>query len=79
MANTASAPITAKNQYLIQRWNKRIKATEGVIGPMSIDRKVALAVSLENTHHRLKVCEATQPGNIGQYKRYALDIVEFAA
>lgn len=75
MGNTVNVPISAKNQYLIKRWNKRIKATESVLGPMSLDRKVALAVSLENTHHRLKVCEATQPGAIGQYKRYALDIV----
>lgn len=75
MPNISKDMISAKNQFLIKKWNKRIKATESVLGPMSLDRKVALAVSLENTHHRLKVCEATQPGAIGQYKRYALDIV----
>jgi hypothetical protein len=65
MANSATPMISAKNQYLIKRWKKRIAATESVLGPMSLDRKVALAVSLENTHHRIKTFEATQPGAIG--------------
>lgn len=73
--STIANPISAKNSYLVKKWNKRITATESVLGSMNMERKVALAVSLENTHNRLKVMEATQPSSIGQYKRYALDIV----
>lgn len=75
MPSVSKDMINAKNQFLIKKWSKRIRTTESVLGPMSLDRKVALAASLENTHHRLKTFESTQPGAIGQYKRYALDIV----
>lgn len=67
--------VSAKTAMLIKKWNKRIRATESVIGPMNIERKAALAMSLDNTNQRLRLAEATQPGHIGQYKRYALDIV----
>lgn len=67
--------VSAKTAMLIKKWDKRIRATESVIGPMNIERKAALAMSLDNTHQRLRLAEATQPGHIGQYKRYALDIV----
>ena len=70
-----SSPLSAKTQYCIKKWNKRIKATESVLGPMNIERKAALAVTLENTNNRVRMMEATQPANIGHYKRYALDIV----
>lgn len=71
--------VSAKTNMLIRKWDKRIKATESVVGPMNIERKAALAMSLDNTNQRLRLAENTQPGNIGQYKRYALDIVKFAA
>lgn len=67
--------MSARTAMLIKKWDKRIKATESVIGPMNTERKSALAMTLENTHQRLRLAEATQPGHIGQYKRYALDIV----
>ena len=72
---TSSKIVSARTQALIQKWGKRIRATESVLGPMSMERKSALAMSLENTHRRLRAMEATQPAAIGQYKRYALDIV----
>lgn len=75
MANSMTGIVSAKNQYLVKKWGKRIAATESVIGKMGIDRKVALASSLENTNNRMRMVESTQPGSIGQYKRYALDIV----
>ena len=44
--------------------------------PLSFEKKAALVNTLENTHQRLKaMTEATNPSSIGQYKRYALDIV----
>lgn len=67
--------VSAKTQFLINKWNRRLAKTESVVGKMNTEKKAALAVSLENTANRLKVMEATQPGHIGQYKRYALDIV----
>lgn len=72
---TSQSAVSAKTQYLIKKWGKRIKATESVLGPMNMERKSALAISLENTNHRIRTVENTQPGSIGQYKRYALDIV----
>lgn len=47
----------------------------------SFERKLATAQCLENTRRQIKVMEsvsagsATQPANIGQYKRYAMDMV----
>lgn len=72
--------LTAKNALLIKKWNKRINITENVRrehneSPLTLEQKVALAVSLENTSNRLRLAESTQPGSVGQYKRYALDIV----
>lgn len=65
-----------KNQLLLKKWAKRIAITESVHGKkLSLERKLALANSLENTNQLILQKEATQPGNIGQYKRYALDIV----
>ena len=68
--------ISAKNARLLRKWDKRIKMTESVLGKkLGTEKAVALAVCLENTHHRIKMTESTQPAGIGQYKRYALDIV----
>lgn len=67
--------VSAKNTMLVKKWNKRIVATESVHGKLNTEKKVALAVTLENTNQRLRLAESTQPGSIGQYKRYALDIV----
>ncbi len=65
-----------KNQLLLKKWARRIAITEKVHGnKLSLERKLALANSLENTNQLILQKEATQPGNIGQYKRYALDIV----
>lgn len=42
---------------------------------MSFERKLATAQCLENTRRQIKVMEATNPANIGQYKRFAMDMV----
>lgn len=65
-----------KTKYLIGRWAKRINLVEKANrAPLSFEKRAALANSLENLHQRMKIQEATNPGSIGQYKRYALDIV----
>lgn len=56
-----------KTQALIGKWNDRIRITEGLITknthkPMSLDKKAALAVTLNNTQRLL---ESTQASNIG--------------
>lgn len=42
---------------------------------LNFERRSALANSLEATAQRIIAKEATNPGSIGQYKRFALDIV----
>lgn len=72
--------MTAKNAMLVNKWKTRINLSEGIQKknskkPFTLEQKVALAVTLENTDQRLKLIESTNPSAIGQYKRYALDIV----
>ena len=66
--------------------DKRIQIAESVRkqagkSPMTFEQKMATAMTLENTARQLKVMEslnyggATQPSSIGQYKRFALDMV----
>ena len=69
-----------KTKYLIGRWGKRIAMVEKVrekehLKPLTLEQKSALANSLESTAQRIIAKEATNPGSIGAYKRYALDIV----
>lgn len=52
------------------------------LGDTSFERKLATAIMLENTRKRVKALEAnygmgnaTQPSSVGQYKRYAMDMV----
>lgn len=65
---------------------KRIAIAESVRkeagkSAMTYEQKLATAVTLENTARQLRVMEslnmngATQPSSIGQYKRFALDMV----
>lgn len=42
---------------------------------MTLEKRSVLANTLENTYDHIRAVEATNPGAIGQYKRYALDIV----
>lgn len=68
--------INQRSAYLISKYAKRIAMVEKVQGkPMTFEKKVALAHCLENTQSRIKAMEATNPAQIGQYKRYALDIL----
>lgn len=68
--------INQKTKYLIGRWGKRINMVEKAKGEaLSYEKRATLANTLENTHQRIKAMEAVNPSNIGQYKRYALDIV----
>lgn len=68
--------VSQKTKSLIAKWGKRIGIVESVHkAPLSFEKKAALATTLENLHQRMAVMEATNTGNIGAYKRYALDIV----
>ena len=68
--------INQKSKYLINKWGKRIATVEKVQGaPMTFEKKAVLANALENTFDHIRAVEAVNPGSIGQYKRYALDIV----
>lgn len=65
---------------LCEKWAKRINLVESALNEgqaMPLEKKAALAKILENTQSFLKyqLQEATQSGDIGQYKRFALDIV----
>lgn len=71
--------MNQKTKYLIGKWGKRIALAEKVQGvKMSYEKKAALANILENTSDRIRAVEATNPGSIGQYKKYALDVVTAA-
>lgn len=63
--------LDQKSQALIGRYAKRIKMVESVQNKaMTFEKKVALAHALENVNSRIKAFEATNPGQIGAYKRY---------
>lgn len=62
---------------------KRIAIAESVRknngkAPLTYEQKLATAVCLENTRNQIRVMEslnyggASQPSNIGQYKRYSI-------
>lgn len=69
----------------LNKYSKRLNMIEGVLKKagkpaMSYERKLATAVTLDNTAKQIKIMEdmngaATQPSSIGQYKRYAMDMV----
>lgn len=42
---------------------------------LSYEKRAVLANTLENTADSIRMMEAVNPSAIGQYKRYALDIV----
>ena len=68
--------MNQKTKYLIGKWGKRINLVEKAQGhAMTYEKRAALANALENTQDRIYAVEATNPGSIGQYKRFALDIV----
>lgn len=68
--------MNQKTKYLINKWRKRIGMVEKVNGgALSYEKRAALANALESTADRIKAVESTNPGSIGQYKRYALDII----
>jgi len=63
-------------KVLIRKWDKAIKIVESVKkAAMTAEMKQVLVHSLENTANRLAYREATNPGNIGQYKKYAVDLI----
>ena len=68
--------MNQKTKYLINKWGKRIAAVEKATGStLNLEKRSVLANTLENTYDHIRAVEATNPGSIGQYKRYALDIV----
>lgn len=76
---------TPNAQRLIKKYSNRLGLIESALKTrgldMSYERKLATATCLENTARQIRALEAvngagaTQPGNIGQYKRYAIDMV----
>jgi len=72
----ATNTVNQNTKHLIGKWNKRIAMVEKVNGvPLTLEKKAALANALNSTYERMIAKEATNPGSIGAYKRYALDIV----
>lgn len=70
-----------RTKILCEKWSKRIDIVEQVKGTsLDLSRKAALAKILENTEGfiRYQLNEATQSSDIGQYKRFALDIITAA-
>lgn len=61
---------------LTRKWGDTIKLVESVKHEkLTAEKKNALVHALENTQRRVAYKEATNPGNIGQYKKYAVDLV----
>lgn len=84
MANLNEAYTSASARRALKIHKNRIDLAESVRKKkgldMSYERKLLTAQTLENTARQIKVMEsvnfgATQPSNIGQYKRYAMDMV----
>lgn len=65
--------ISNKNSALMQKWNRRISLAESAAGhALSVDRKNALAATLENTQNLLEATQvASIGGSAGSYKRWA--------
>lgn len=69
-----------KTKMLCEKWAKRIALVESTTlegKKMDLARRACLAKCLENTQQFIKgqLGEAVQSTDIGQYKRFALDIV----
>jgi hypothetical protein len=68
-----------KVQMLMENvWKKRLDIIESAVGELSDERKAATAVCLENTKELIRHQEsigATQSRDIGQFKRFALDMI----
>lgn len=66
----------ARQKALMNKWNKRLSLVESVSGKMDIQKRAALAQTLENTQ---RLVESTTTvgvgGDQGTYKRFALDMV----
>ena len=63
-------------KVLEKKWSNAINLVESVKKEkMSAEKKGALLHALENTARRVAYKESTNPGNIGQYKKYAVDLV----
>ena len=61
---------------LTRKWSKAINLVESVKKEtLTPEKKNALVHALENTARRVAYKESTNPGNIGQYKKYAVDLV----
>ena len=67
---------TLDTRRLIKKWGSTINLVESVKKEkLSQEKKGALVHALENTARRVAYKESTNPGNIGQYKKYAVDLV----
>lgn len=82
MANLTESGYLAQpeTKRLCERWANRISLVESKYfegRDMGLERKAALAKQLENTQKFIKyqLAEGVQSADIGQYKRFALDMV----
>lgn len=78
--NTPAAKRAIKlHESRIAEANAHLKAKG--LSEMNYERKLATAICLENTRRQIKAINegvlpgATQPASVGQYKRYAMDMV----
>lgn len=89
MANINESIVnTPKSQKLLRKYDSKLKLAESAVAKrgldMTFERKLATAQTLENTSRHIRAMEsvngfgpgqASQPANVGQYKRYAIDMV----
>lgn len=69
----------ARNQYMVQKWQRNIEAVRSVNeGAYGEREAIALATLLENTDREMKhaLNEITEPTAIGPFKRYAFNLIE---
>lgn len=66
-------------EQLLEKWNTNISAVNEAFGKeLSLDRKVVLATTLENTQdtlNRASLNETTQASDVGPFKQFALELI----
>lgn len=80
MQSLIEANGKAKSKKLMEKWSDNVQAVQRVDESYSDEDGLKLAMTLENTQFELersqhKLSEATQPTDIGPFKKYAFDIV----
>jgi hypothetical protein len=79
MKSLIEAHGTRESKEIFEKWSDNIKAVQSVDNDFSDEEGLKLGIVLENTHSQLnkaeQVYEATQPVDVGPFKKYAFDIV----